>query len=315
MRRVRRRVTGGRVPERANGSSAAAGRGRVAARRAAGRGAFGAASLDAFGSFGDGEAVAACLALDYVRATQAGKLPRLVAPAPARRGDPAGNGRGHPRQPGDHPRARRRHRTHAAVGGAAHPDRAGRAAAGGMARRPAGRPGGDRPAAGWLVVAARQPPARRGLARGAARGAGHGTRPGPAVARARRPARPRRVRDGLGAAHAAAGALDGPLPALPDRWRTALGGARPAACTAGRGPAGHAARAAGRRRHRRRLRRRAGRRTRAARRQPPRDRDAAARVRPALRGRQPEDPAPRAARLRHRGAGRRGRGAARHGRS
>ncbi|MBN8906523.1 MAG: DNA mismatch repair protein MutS, partial [Rhodospirillales bacterium] len=38
--------------------------------------AFGAASLDAFGTFGDGEAVAAALALDYVRATQAGSLPR-----------------------------------------------------------------------------------------------------------------------------------------------------------------------------------------------------------------------------------------------
>jgi len=44
--------------------------------------AFGAASLDAFGSFTDGEAVAAALALDYVRATQAGNLPRLARPAP-----------------------------------------------------------------------------------------------------------------------------------------------------------------------------------------------------------------------------------------
>ncbi len=44
--------------------------------------AFGAASLDAFGSFSDGEAVAAALALDYVRATQAGALPRLARPAP-----------------------------------------------------------------------------------------------------------------------------------------------------------------------------------------------------------------------------------------
>ena len=35
--------------------------------------AFGAASLDAFGSFTDAEAVAAALALDYVRATQAGR--------------------------------------------------------------------------------------------------------------------------------------------------------------------------------------------------------------------------------------------------
>jgi DNA mismatch repair protein MutS len=44
--------------------------------------AFGAASLDAFGSFTDGEAVAAAVALDYVRATQAGNLPRLARPAP-----------------------------------------------------------------------------------------------------------------------------------------------------------------------------------------------------------------------------------------
>jgi DNA mismatch repair protein MutS len=44
--------------------------------------AFGAASLDAFGSFADAEAVAAGLALDYVRATQAGNLPRLSRPAP-----------------------------------------------------------------------------------------------------------------------------------------------------------------------------------------------------------------------------------------
>ncbi len=43
---------------------------------------FGAASLDAFGSFSDAEAVAAALALDYVRSTQAGALPRLARPAP-----------------------------------------------------------------------------------------------------------------------------------------------------------------------------------------------------------------------------------------
>jgi DNA mismatch repair protein MutS len=43
--------------------------------------AFGAASLDAFGTFSDGEAVAAALALDYVRLTQAGNLPRLRRPA------------------------------------------------------------------------------------------------------------------------------------------------------------------------------------------------------------------------------------------
>ena len=44
--------------------------------------AFGAASLDAFGSFDDAEAMAAALALDYVRRTQAGSTPRLSRPAP-----------------------------------------------------------------------------------------------------------------------------------------------------------------------------------------------------------------------------------------
>ncbi len=40
------------------------------------------ASVDAFGVFSDSEAAAALLALDYVRATQAGKLPHLSPPAP-----------------------------------------------------------------------------------------------------------------------------------------------------------------------------------------------------------------------------------------
>jgi DNA mismatch repair protein MutS len=52
----------------------------VARRRVAE--AFGTASLDAFGTFSDGEAVAAAMALDYVRATQAGSLPRLGRPTP-----------------------------------------------------------------------------------------------------------------------------------------------------------------------------------------------------------------------------------------
>ena len=44
--------------------------------------AFGAADLEAFGSFTDAEAVAASLALDYVRATAAGQMPRLSRPEP-----------------------------------------------------------------------------------------------------------------------------------------------------------------------------------------------------------------------------------------
>ncbi len=43
--------------------------------------AFHAASLDAFGTFSDAEAIAAALALDYVRLTQAGQMPRLSRPA------------------------------------------------------------------------------------------------------------------------------------------------------------------------------------------------------------------------------------------
>lgn len=44
--------------------------------------AFGAASLEAFGTFADAEAGAALLAVEYVRATQAGQLPRLAPPSP-----------------------------------------------------------------------------------------------------------------------------------------------------------------------------------------------------------------------------------------
>ena len=44
--------------------------------------AFGAADLDAFGTFSDAEAAAAATALDYVRTTAAGQLPRLSRPEP-----------------------------------------------------------------------------------------------------------------------------------------------------------------------------------------------------------------------------------------
>jgi DNA mismatch repair protein MutS len=43
---------------------------------------FQTASLDAFGTFSNAEAVAAMLAVDYVRSTQAGALPRLARPTP-----------------------------------------------------------------------------------------------------------------------------------------------------------------------------------------------------------------------------------------
>jgi DNA mismatch repair protein MutS len=45
--------------------------------------AFGVASLEAFGVFSDAEAAAAALALDYVRLTQAGRMPRLSHPVPS----------------------------------------------------------------------------------------------------------------------------------------------------------------------------------------------------------------------------------------
>ena len=44
--------------------------------------AFGVADIGAFGSFSDLEAIAAAAALDYVRETQVGKMPRLSPPAP-----------------------------------------------------------------------------------------------------------------------------------------------------------------------------------------------------------------------------------------
>jgi DNA mismatch repair protein MutS len=45
--------------------------------------AFGVASLEAFGAFSDAEAAAGAMALDYVRLTQAGRLPLLSHPVPS----------------------------------------------------------------------------------------------------------------------------------------------------------------------------------------------------------------------------------------
>jgi DNA mismatch repair protein MutS len=44
--------------------------------------AFGASSIDALGTFTDGEVVAAAMGLDYIRLTQSGSLPRLARPQP-----------------------------------------------------------------------------------------------------------------------------------------------------------------------------------------------------------------------------------------
>ena len=48
---------------------------------------FSTASLDAFGTFSDGEVVAAALVVDYIRSTQSGALPRLCRPEPRGQAD------------------------------------------------------------------------------------------------------------------------------------------------------------------------------------------------------------------------------------
>jgi DNA mismatch repair protein MutS len=70
-----RRVSGGGLAMRAP-------RGAVEARREL-QEAFGAASLEAFGVFSDAEALAAAMAMAYVRATQMGAMPRLSRPVAA----------------------------------------------------------------------------------------------------------------------------------------------------------------------------------------------------------------------------------------
>ncbi len=125
---------------------------------------FGVASLDAFGSFTDAEAIAALMAVDYVRATQAGTLPRLARPAPQGQTGAPGDGCRDARQPGDPPRARRRRAALAARHGAADADPGGSAAAGGLAGRAADRPCGDRGAAGCVGLAAGGARCRRSAA-------------------------------------------------------------------------------------------------------------------------------------------------------
>ena len=234
--------------------------------------AFGVASLDAFGSFTDAEAMAAAMALDYVRATQAGTLPRLSRPAPQGRAGPAGDGCGDPREPGDPARPRRRHAC----------TRCSRAVQRTLTAA------GARLLAAWLAapltdpeaIAARQdawswlladPDAAAQPARGAACSAGHRPRAGPAVVGTRRPARPRRrCATDLPPPSGAAAALEGPLPAA--LAEAAHGGSRstrrsgPLLAAALADPAPAAPR--GRRRDPARLRRGTRRRAGAARRQP-----------------------------------------------
>ena len=116
--------------------------------------AFGVASVDAFGSFADAEAIAAVMAVDYVRATQAGTLPRLARPDSARRRRAPVDGRGDARQPGNPPCPRRRHAALAAGHGAANAQPCRGAHAGGLAVGAAHRHRGDCGAAGCVVLAA-----------------------------------------------------------------------------------------------------------------------------------------------------------------
>ena len=94
---------------------------------------FGVASVDAFGSFTDAEAIAALMAVDYVRATQAGTLPRLARPAPQGHTGLLAMDASTRARPGDPPGARRRHAAYAVRHGAADADAGRGAAAGGLA--------------------------------------------------------------------------------------------------------------------------------------------------------------------------------------
>jgi DNA mismatch repair protein MutS len=174
--------------------------------------AFGVASLDAFGVFSDAEAVAAILALDYVRSTQAGKLPRL----------------GHPRPQGDARRLELDTATRASLeitrardGGTMHTLVA-------AVQRTISAPGARKlsemlaaPLVDLAEIAARQDSWSWFVANtAAAAGARAALRGAPDMARALArlslgrgtPRDLGALRDGLAAAHAVAAALSGPLP-------------------------------------------------------------------------------------------------------
>ena len=199
--------------------------------------AFGAASLDAFGSFTDAEAIAAALALDYVRATQAGALPRLARPAPQGRAGRDEHGRRHPRQPGDPARPRRRRRsTRCSAAVQRTLTAAGARTLAGWLAAPLTDPDGDRGAAGRLVLAARQPAtppavcAPRCAARRTWRARWRGCRSAAAA-----PRDLAALRDGLARPRsAAAAASDGPLPAAAGRGPGRARGRSRAGAAAGR---------------------------------------------------------------------------------
>ena len=86
---------------------------------------FGTVSLDAFGTFSDGEAVAAAMAVDYIRSTQSGALPRLGRPEPQGHAGASADGCRDSRESGDPAIAGWRDRAHAVRGGSADVDGGG----------------------------------------------------------------------------------------------------------------------------------------------------------------------------------------------
>ena len=142
---------------------------------------FGTVSLDAFGTFSDGEAVAAALAVDYIRSTQSGALPRLGRPEPQGAGRRIADGRGDAREFGNIAIQGRGHSAHAVRGGASHFDGGGWSSAGGMVIGSADRYASDRRASGCMVLVSGQSRRDRPIARNIANGTGYGARVGSAV--------------------------------------------------------------------------------------------------------------------------------------
>ena len=143
--------------------------------------AFGAVSLDAFGTFTDGEAVAAAMALDYIRSTQSGALPRLGRPEPQGEAGALSMDAATRAQPGDPSVKGWRLGAYACRYGAA--DGVGRrhAHAGELAVVSADRSCRHCCASGCLVLVHRASRGHQEAAGDPARRPGHGTGSGPAV--------------------------------------------------------------------------------------------------------------------------------------
>ncbi len=252
----------------------------LAARRRVAE-AFGAASLDAFGTFTDAEAMAG--------GARAGLRPRRRSGRPAPAGAPVPRG-GAGTLAMDAATRASLEILRARDGGSAHTLLGGR---GPHADAPPGR--GCSPT-GWLLRSPMRSPSPSGRTPGrgcwrtpdaagrlravAARRARHGARAGAAFARARDAARPRRLARRACGRPAAAPLLEPVLPTLLADARAALGHRARTGASAGRGPRRPGAGAArGWRRDPAGLRRRAGCRAGVARRQPARAWHAAARLR------------------------------------